>query len=56
MERRVLYPDAPDTVCDHCEGAGEVYAQNRSPWHIHVIDGLVHQWPARAVEGLYGRG
>lgn len=47
-ESRVADPDAPDTVCDHCEGSGEVYAQNRSPIHVHQLDdGGWRQWPAR---------
>lgn len=47
--RRVAYPDHPDTVCDHCEGDGTAYAQNRAPVHVHEVDGEFFQWPARPV-------
>lgn len=50
-ERKVAYPDHPDSVCDYCEHTGLVYAQNRAAIHVHKTpDGVWRQWPARPVK------
>lgn len=50
--RNVRDPEAPDTVCDFCEGMGQTYAQNTSPIHIHELpDGAFHQFAARPDDG-----